>query len=343
MIPKPGDANRDITVTETFHLQTDDELSDKELKQEIWLRVQQMMKGSDIGIQEKKAKMMEQRYMVLSYGFDSLTMNETLSFWVSAKASRSFKTARFEQLKFSCNSNDGVDNNNVPWCGGSRVYIGCEGVETKLKRSGLVAKLLDLLAKLLGVTNEGYEIAMQDVEGVVWRSRVYIGCEGVETKFKRNGLVTKLLDLLAKLLGVTNEGYEIAMQDVEGVVWLGFTSGMKRDSSDRHFFKLETWKVLWTLLSSSGSSSVYATGPALLRILNGPMLSPYTGITPLPISCSLQVLSNMNYLFGGFMDYLWSRELDISNFSPVDWLEAYLRVFGWFFYFVHRYGDDMMY
>nr|GEY12319.1 hypothetical protein [Tanacetum cinerariifolium] len=87
MIPEPGDANRDITVTETFHLQTDDELSDKELRQieaddqaiqtillglpkyinaavdscettqEIWLRVQQMMKGSDIGIQEKKAKL----------------------------------------------------------------------------------------------------------------------------------------------------------------------------------------------------------------------------------------------------------------------------------------------
>nr|GEW36975.1 hypothetical protein [Tanacetum cinerariifolium] len=122
MIPEPGDANRDITVTETFHLQTDDELSDKELKQieaddqaiqpillglpediyaavdndklsdkelkqieaddqaiqtillglpkdiyaavdsyktaqEIWLRVQQMMKGSNIGIQEKKAKL----------------------------------------------------------------------------------------------------------------------------------------------------------------------------------------------------------------------------------------------------------------------------------------------
>nr|GEZ98695.1 hypothetical protein [Tanacetum cinerariifolium] len=87
MIPKPDDANRDITITETFHLQTDDELSDKELKQikaddqaiqtillglpediydavdscettqEIWLRVQQMMKGSDIGIQEKKAKL----------------------------------------------------------------------------------------------------------------------------------------------------------------------------------------------------------------------------------------------------------------------------------------------
>nr|GEX73776.1 hypothetical protein [Tanacetum cinerariifolium] len=33
MIPEPGDANRDITVTETFHLKTDDELSNKELKQ----------------------------------------------------------------------------------------------------------------------------------------------------------------------------------------------------------------------------------------------------------------------------------------------------------------------
>nr|GEV64931.1 hypothetical protein [Tanacetum cinerariifolium] len=33
MIPGPGDANRDITVTETFHLKIDDELSNKELKQ----------------------------------------------------------------------------------------------------------------------------------------------------------------------------------------------------------------------------------------------------------------------------------------------------------------------
>nr|GFB58314.1 hypothetical protein [Tanacetum cinerariifolium] len=33
MIPEPGDANCENTVTETFHLQTDDELSDRELKQ----------------------------------------------------------------------------------------------------------------------------------------------------------------------------------------------------------------------------------------------------------------------------------------------------------------------
>nr|GFA61862.1 hypothetical protein [Tanacetum cinerariifolium] len=87
MIPEPGDANHEITVTETFHLQTDDELFDKELKQikandqaiqtillglpediyaavdscetaqEIWLRIQQMMKGFDIEIQKKKAKL----------------------------------------------------------------------------------------------------------------------------------------------------------------------------------------------------------------------------------------------------------------------------------------------
>nr|GEW21155.1 hypothetical protein [Tanacetum cinerariifolium] len=87
MIPEPGDPNREVLVNETFHVQTDDELTEKELKQietddqaiqtillglpediytaidscktaqETWLRVQQMIKGSDIGIQEKKAKL----------------------------------------------------------------------------------------------------------------------------------------------------------------------------------------------------------------------------------------------------------------------------------------------
>nr|GEX06406.1 integrase, catalytic region, zinc finger, CCHC-type, peptidase aspartic, catalytic [Tanacetum cinerariifolium] len=86
MIPEPGDPNREVPMNKTFHVQTYDELTEKELKQieaddqaiqtillglpkdiyaavdscetaqEIWLRVQQMMKGSDIGIQEKKAK-----------------------------------------------------------------------------------------------------------------------------------------------------------------------------------------------------------------------------------------------------------------------------------------------
>nr|GEY57409.1 hypothetical protein [Tanacetum cinerariifolium] len=33
MIPEPGDTNRDVLVNETFHVQTDDELTEKELKQ----------------------------------------------------------------------------------------------------------------------------------------------------------------------------------------------------------------------------------------------------------------------------------------------------------------------
>nr|GFD48613.1 hypothetical protein [Tanacetum cinerariifolium] len=33
IIPKPGDPNREVPVNETFHVQTDDELTKKELKQ----------------------------------------------------------------------------------------------------------------------------------------------------------------------------------------------------------------------------------------------------------------------------------------------------------------------
>nr|GFB62205.1 hypothetical protein [Tanacetum cinerariifolium] len=102
LIPKSGDANREITVTETFYLQTDDELSNKELKQieaddqaiqtilfglpediyasvdscetgqEILLRVQQMMKGSYIGIQEKKAKLFNECEMFTSNEGESI-------------------------------------------------------------------------------------------------------------------------------------------------------------------------------------------------------------------------------------------------------------------------------
>ncbi|GJT92010.1 retrovirus-related pol polyprotein from transposon TNT 1-94 [Tanacetum coccineum] len=87
IIPEPGDPARTVLVLETFHEQIDDELIKSEIKQmkaddkaiqtillglpediyvavdscetaqEIWLHVQQMMKGSDIGIQEKKAKL----------------------------------------------------------------------------------------------------------------------------------------------------------------------------------------------------------------------------------------------------------------------------------------------
>nr|GEW15254.1 hypothetical protein [Tanacetum cinerariifolium] len=33
MIPEPGDTNQEVPMNETFHVQTDDELTEKELKQ----------------------------------------------------------------------------------------------------------------------------------------------------------------------------------------------------------------------------------------------------------------------------------------------------------------------
>nr|GEV36396.1 hypothetical protein [Tanacetum cinerariifolium] len=56
MIPEPGDQNREIILLglpEDVYVAVDS----CETAQEIWLRVQQMTKGSDIGIQEKKAKL----------------------------------------------------------------------------------------------------------------------------------------------------------------------------------------------------------------------------------------------------------------------------------------------
>nr|GEW56487.1 retrovirus-related Pol polyprotein from transposon TNT 1-94 [Tanacetum cinerariifolium] len=97
-----SNGERDVNVNETFHEQTDDELSERELKQieaddqaiqtillglpediyaavdscetaqEIWLRVQQMMKGSDIGIQEKKAKLFNEWEMFTSNERESI-------------------------------------------------------------------------------------------------------------------------------------------------------------------------------------------------------------------------------------------------------------------------------
>ncbi|GJW85960.1 hypothetical protein Tco_0159105 [Tanacetum coccineum] len=87
MIHEPGDPNSVPPVAESTHEQTDDEITDKEVKQmeaddqaiqtiliglpediyaavdsydttqEIWLRVEQMMKGFSIGVQEKKDKL----------------------------------------------------------------------------------------------------------------------------------------------------------------------------------------------------------------------------------------------------------------------------------------------
>nr|GFA29111.1 hypothetical protein [Tanacetum cinerariifolium] len=55
MIPEPGDANHEVNVTETFHMQTYDELSEKELK-----------------IQEKKAKLFNEWEMFTSNEGESI-------------------------------------------------------------------------------------------------------------------------------------------------------------------------------------------------------------------------------------------------------------------------------
>nr|GEW67347.1 hypothetical protein [Tanacetum cinerariifolium] len=59
---REGDQDREVPVAKTFHKQTDEERIEKE---EIWLRVQQMMNGSDIGIQEKKDKLFNEWEMLL--------------------------------------------------------------------------------------------------------------------------------------------------------------------------------------------------------------------------------------------------------------------------------------
>nr|GEW17933.1 hypothetical protein [Tanacetum cinerariifolium] len=102
MILEPDDAARTVPVPEMFREQTDDELIEVEIKQmeandqpiqtillglpkdiyavvdscettqEIWLRIQQMMKDSDIGIQEKKAKLFNEWEMFTSTDGESI-------------------------------------------------------------------------------------------------------------------------------------------------------------------------------------------------------------------------------------------------------------------------------
>ncbi|GJU80673.1 retrovirus-related pol polyprotein from transposon TNT 1-94 [Tanacetum coccineum] len=95
MIHGPRDPAHTVPVPETFHEQTDDELTKLKLNKwklmikqfkpfssggggcetanEIWLRVQQMMKGSDIGIQEKKAKLFNEWERFTSTDGESIT------------------------------------------------------------------------------------------------------------------------------------------------------------------------------------------------------------------------------------------------------------------------------
>nr|GEW13276.1 ribonuclease H-like domain-containing protein [Tanacetum cinerariifolium] len=93
MIPKPGDPDREVLVAKTFHEQTDDELTKKEVKQmeaddqaiqiilmglpkdvyaavdnyetaqETWLRVKQMMNGLILGFKTEILRMEQQAFI----------------------------------------------------------------------------------------------------------------------------------------------------------------------------------------------------------------------------------------------------------------------------------------
>ncbi|GJV65395.1 hypothetical protein Tco_1476223 [Tanacetum coccineum] len=150
MIPEPGDPDREVPVAETFHEQTDDELTAKEVKQmeaddqviqtilmglpgdiyaavdsyetaqEIW-RIQQMMKGSDIGLQEKKAKLfnewenfastdgesIESYYHRFSKLMNDFKTNKHFPEKISNLKFPKHLTTRMESACYYCSSNEG--------------------------------------------------------------------------------------------------------------------------------------------------------------------------------------------------------------------------------------------
>nr|GEZ75880.1 hypothetical protein [Tanacetum cinerariifolium] len=163
MIPELSDTNREVPVNETFYVRTDDELTKKELKQieadnqaiqtillglpediytavdscetaqEIWLRVQQMMKGSDIGIQEKKAKLFNEWERFTSNEGESIESyyHRFLKLMNDLKRNKHFPKKNASNLKF-------LNNLQPEW--------------NELKAKGL-AKLQDPLALMANSNN----------------------------------------------------------------------------------------------------------------------------------------------------------------------------------------------
>nr|GEV65614.1 hypothetical protein [Tanacetum cinerariifolium] len=137
MIPEPGDVNRDVNVTETFHLQTDDELFDKEIKQ-----IEQMMKGSDIGIQEKKAKLFNEWERFTSNEGESIESyyHHFLKLMNNLKRNNHFPEKIASNLKF-------LNNLQPEW---SQHYNQKEVDELKAKK---IAKTQDPLALMANSNN----------------------------------------------------------------------------------------------------------------------------------------------------------------------------------------------
>nr|GEY90978.1 hypothetical protein [Tanacetum cinerariifolium] len=115
MIPEPGDANREVTVTETFHVQTDDELSEKELKQiEADDQVIQTILPclpEDIYAAEKKAKLFNEWEMFTSNEGESIESyyHHFLKLMNDLKRNKHFPKKIASNLKF-------LNNLQPEWC-----------------------------------------------------------------------------------------------------------------------------------------------------------------------------------------------------------------------------------
>nr|GEU47044.1 retrovirus-related Pol polyprotein from transposon TNT 1-94 [Tanacetum cinerariifolium] len=104
MIPEPVDVNRDVNVTETFNVQTDDELLEKELKQieADDQAIQTILLGFDIGIQEKKAKLFNEWERFTSNEGESIKSyyHSFLKFMNDLKRNKHFHEKIASNLKF---------------------------------------------------------------------------------------------------------------------------------------------------------------------------------------------------------------------------------------------------
>nr|GEW96773.1 hypothetical protein [Tanacetum cinerariifolium] len=109
IIPELGDPDRGVSVTETFNDKTDDEHTEKE---EIWLRVQQMMKASDIRIQDKKAKFFNECERFTSTNKESIKSyyHRFSKLMNDFKRSKHFPEKIASNLKFLNNYNQNGDD-----------------------------------------------------------------------------------------------------------------------------------------------------------------------------------------------------------------------------------------
>nr|GEW15651.1 retrovirus-related Pol polyprotein from transposon TNT 1-94 [Tanacetum cinerariifolium] len=93
---------------------------------------------------------------------------------------------------------------------------------------------------------------------------------------------------------------------------------MTRDSSDKNFFRVETYVDITELFGKFKFICHWTNPFKDFEWSNVPRVKFFLFSKSDDTFTSLQALSNLNYLFSGFMDYFWSCELNISNFGPAN-------------------------